>query len=360
MQYLIDASVYVFRAYYSMPDDMVDAEGNPVNALYGYCRFLGDFIEQVNPEHVAVAFDESLTTSFRTSIYPEYKANRDAQPEDLSSQIPLIRELVDAYHFPVLEVAGFEADDVIATLVDRAPEGAQVTIVSTDRDLMQLVDERVTLADGVFHQAVFTAAEPVFVVPEQSSAGIVALDYARLGAEHIWAGPDHLLFVMGLLLLVGWNRRLVYTVTAFTVGHSVTLAMVTLGLFDYPVTLVEFMIALSIYVLAVELAKGQAGGTLWRQPWWLAGGFGLLHGMGFAGALAETGLPQSNVPLALLFFNVGIELGQLAFIAVLVLAASVLSRAAGSVVSKLRPVPVYALGGLSAMWCIERGLGTIA
>ena len=219
---------------------------------------------------------------------------------------------------------------------------------------------RVTLADGVFHQAVFTAAEPVFVVPEQGSAGTVALDYARLGAEHIWAGPDHLLFVMGLLLLVGWNRRLVYTVTAFTVGHSVTLAMVTLGLFDYPVTLVEFMIALSIYVLAVELAKVQAGGTLWRQPWWLAGGFGLLHGMGFAGALAETGLPQSNVPLALLFFNVGIELGQLAFIAVLVLAASILSRAAGSVVSKLRPVPVYALGGLSAMWCIERGLETIA
>ena len=219
---------------------------------------------------------------------------------------------------------------------------------------------RVTLADGVFHQAVFTAAEPAFVVPEQGSAGTVALDYTWLGAEHIWAGPDHLLFVMGLLLLVGWNRRLIYTVTAFTVGHSVTLAMVTLGLFDYPVTLVEFMIALSIYVLAVELARDEAGGTLWRQPWWLAGGFGLLHGMGFAGALAETGLPQSNVPLALLFFNVGIELGQLAFIAVLVLAASLLNRVVGSLVGRLRPVPVYALGGLSAMWCIERGLETIA
>ena len=80
MQYLIDASVYVFRAYYSMPDDMVDDDGNPINALYGFCRFLGDFIEQVNPEHVAVAFDESLTTSFRTTIYPEYKANREPAP----------------------------------------------------------------------------------------------------------------------------------------------------------------------------------------------------------------------------------------------------------------------------------------
>jgi len=86
MQYLIDASVYVFRAYYSMPDDMVDGDGNPINALYGFCRFLGDFIEQVNPEHVAVAFDESLTTSFRTTIYPEYKANREPAPAELKRQ----------------------------------------------------------------------------------------------------------------------------------------------------------------------------------------------------------------------------------------------------------------------------------
>ncbi len=219
---------------------------------------------------------------------------------------------------------------------------------------------RVNLADGIFHQAVFTASEPDFTIPQEGSAGTVALDYTWLGAEHIWAGPDHLLFVMGLLLLVGWNRRLIYTVTAFTFGHSVTLAMVTLGLFDYPVSFVEFMIALSIYVLAVELSRGEGGGALWRQPWWLAGGFGLLHGMGFAGALAETGLPQSNVPLALLFFNVGIELGQLAFIALLVLIAVAGVNVIGQRLRALRPLPVYVLGGLSAMWCIERGLETLA
>ena len=105
---------------------------------------------------------------------------------------------------------------------------------------------RVHLAEEIFHQAVFTAAEPQFVIPEEGSPGAVALDYSWLGAEHIWAGPDHLLFVMGLLLLVGGGRRLVFTVTAFTVGHSVTLAMVTLGVFDYPVSLVEFLIAVSI------------------------------------------------------------------------------------------------------------------
>ena len=91
MQYLIDASVYVFRAYYSMPDDMVDNEGNPVNALYGFYRFLGDFVEQVQPGHVAVAFDESLTTSFRTEIYPDYKANREPAPQELKRQFAQCR-----------------------------------------------------------------------------------------------------------------------------------------------------------------------------------------------------------------------------------------------------------------------------
>ena len=86
MQYLIDASVYIFRAYYSMPDDMVDDNGNPINALYGFCRFLGDFMEQVKPDHIAVLFDESLSSSYRTEIYPEYKANRDPAPEELKRQ----------------------------------------------------------------------------------------------------------------------------------------------------------------------------------------------------------------------------------------------------------------------------------
>ena len=220
---------------------------------------------------------------------------------------------------------------------------------------------RLNLAEDIFHQAVFTVTEPQFVVPAEGTAGSITQDYIQLGAEHIWEGPDHLLFVMGLLLLVGWNRRLILTVTAFTLGHSVTLAMVTLGVFDYPVTLVEFMIALSIYVLAVELARADGGGALWRQPWWLAAGFGLLHGMGFAGALAETGLPQLNVPLALLAFNIGIELGQLAFIALLVLLFTVGAKLGGGHrITALRPLPIFALGGLSAMWCIERGLEVLA
>jgi 5'-3' exonuclease len=118
MQYLIDASVYVFRAYYSMPDDMVDADGNPVNALYGFCRFLGDFMEQVNPEYVAVLFDESLSSSFRTEIYPEYKANRDPAPEELKRQFMQCRRYTRALGVMELASPHYEADDLIGTLVE--------------------------------------------------------------------------------------------------------------------------------------------------------------------------------------------------------------------------------------------------
>ena len=142
MQYLIDASVYVFRAYYSMPDDMVDDQGNPINALYGFCRFLGDFMEQVRPEHVAVLFDESLTGSFRTEIYPEYKANRDPAPEELKRQFAQCRRFTRA--LGVLECAHprYEADDLIGTLVSEGrAAGIPSTIVTRDKDLAQLVSK---------------------------------------------------------------------------------------------------------------------------------------------------------------------------------------------------------------------------
>ncbi len=140
MQYLIDASVYVFRAYYSMPDDMVDGDGNPINALYGYCRFLGDFIEQVNPEHVAVLFDESLTTSFRTEIYPEYKANRDPAPPELKRQFQQCRRFTRALGVMEWGSPRYEADDLIGTLVEHGRTVSRPsTIVSRDKDLAQLL-----------------------------------------------------------------------------------------------------------------------------------------------------------------------------------------------------------------------------
>jgi HupE / UreJ protein len=213
-----------------------------------------------------------------------------------------------------------------------------------------------SLRDGRNYQQVVNADTPRFLIPEEPGQGQVMTEYTVLGTEHIWGGFDHLMFVFGLLLLVGGGSRLFWTVTAFTLGHSITLAVVTLGFFDYPVSLVEFAIAVSIFVLALELSRGKQGGLFLRYPWWLAGGFGLLHGMGFAGALAEAGLPQDNVPLALLFFNVGIEIGQLAFIFAIIALWWVVKRPLAPLEQRLLPLPVYLLGGLSAMWCIERGM----
>ena len=146
MQYLIDASVYVFRAYYSMPEDMVDDAGNPINALYGFCRFIGDFMEQVTPEYLAVAFDESLSSSFRTEIYPEYKANREPAPPELKRQFEQCRRYVRALGVMELGSPHYEADDLIGTLVEHGRrQGRPSTIVSRDKDLTQLL-----LKDDVF------------------------------------------------------------------------------------------------------------------------------------------------------------------------------------------------------------------
>lgn len=142
MQYLIDASVYVFRAHYSMPDDMLDRDGNPVNALYGFCRFLGDFVERVKPGHVAVLFDESLTTSFRNDIYPEYKANREPAPPELERQFKQCRRYASALGLMESASAEYEADDLIGTLVEHGRGlGRASTIVSRDKDLTQLLIE---------------------------------------------------------------------------------------------------------------------------------------------------------------------------------------------------------------------------
>ena len=228
-----------------------------------------------------------------------------------------------------------------------------------------------SLVDGREYQKVLSAKTHDFLVPEAPSQKKIIKEYSLLGIEHIWGGLDHLMFIFGLLLLVGGGSSLLWTVTLFTVGHSITLALVTLGFLNYPVSLIEFAIALSIFVLALELAREEPNdvnssiGSLYRNnPWWLAGVFGLLHGMGFAGALAQIGLPQNNVPLALLFFNIGIEIGQIAFVLLAIGSWWLFKRTLISKQVTINPertlsIPVYVLGGLSVMWCIERGVDVL-
>lgn len=211
-------------------------------------------------------------------------------------------------------------------------------------------------ADGTTTQTVLNARMPTLVVPATPSRWFLLRGYVALGIEHILSGPDHLLFVLGLLLLVPSTRLLIETITAFTVGHSITLSAAALGIARLPSRPIEVLIAASVLLLAVELAREGVRETVLRRfPWLAALAFGLLHGFGFAGALAEAGLPQRDVPTALLAFNVGIELGQLAFVfAVLGITALLRGLAAGRGAALARDTAIYVMGILAAYWVIER------
>lgn len=214
---------------------------------------------------------------------------------------------------------------------------------------------RVTLVDGRVVQGVVTLARPLLLVPPRPSVLAVARDYVRLGVEHILTGPDHLLFVFGLLLLAGSVRRLVGTVTAFTAGHSVTLTLAALGLVALPSQPIEVGIATTVLALAVELARPPGPTLMRRRPWAMAASFGLLHGLGFAAALREAGLPAGDIPLALVSFNTGIELGQLAFVLGVLALGAVFGRVARTAVPAWAyRVPVYVMGSLAASWWLER------
>lgn len=177
-----------------------------------------------------------------------------------------------------------------------------------------------------------------------------------MGIEHILEGYDHLLFVLALLLIVSSGWLLVKTITAFTVAHSITLALVTLGFFSLPSRPVEAAIALSIVFLAAEIVYAKRGqtGLTHSAPWIVAFGFGLLHGFGFAGALADIGLPQAEIPVALLFFNVGVEIGQLMFVAAVLALKLLLNRLPVPASGQVSYVPAYTIGVVAMFWLIER------
>ena len=186
----------------------------------------------------------------------------------------------------------------------------------------------------------------------------VVQTYSMLGIEHILLGFDHLCFVLALVLIVRGTRRLIWTVTAFTLAHSITLALATLEVVQVPGPPVEATIALSIIFVANEIVQQRRGreGLASKRPWLVAFAFGLLHGLGFAGALAEIGLPANAIPLALLFFNVGVEIGQLLFIGAVLLAMQLLSKLAEgrTEMRHAAVVAAYAIGGIASYWVIER------
>ncbi len=215
---------------------------------------------------------------------------------------------------------------------------------------------RVERLDGTTLVSRVEPAEPSLVLQTSATLLTVARTYLALGVEHILLGIDHLLFVLALLLLVKGRRRLIGTITAFTVAHSITLAAATLGFLNVPVAPVEAVIALSIVFVAAEIVHGERGreGLTARAPWIVAFVFGLLHGFGFAGALHEVGLPSHAIPLALFLFNVGVEVGQLLFVAVALVLLGLGSRPLASAPRWAAQAPAYAIGTVAMFWTLQR------
>ncbi len=220
---------------------------------------------------------------------------------------------------------------------------------------------RVQLRDGAYSTTLVHPSQPWIEIAASQGPLAVFATYVTHGVGHILLGYDHLLFVLALMLIVRSTRVLVWTITAFTLAHSITLALATLGVVHVPGPPVEATIALSILLLAAEIfhvRRGRPSLTA-RWPWVVAFSFGLLHGFGFAGALTAIGLPRNDVPLALFAFNVGVELGQLVFIAVMLWLLALARRVAlpRPLVQHALPVASYAIGTLAAFWFVERLAG---
>lgn len=245
-------------------------------------------------------------------------------------------------------------------------DGAVVSVAGIEGAPTNVI-VHVTRADGRSASGLIDAGRPSFTIPARQGAVDVLVAYGELGVWHLVFGLDHVLFVLGLLVLVR-GARLVVAVTAFTVGHSVTLALAVLDVVSLPSGPVEIAIAASLVAVAVEVVRrcdGHGDGPISRRPWLLSGAFGLVHGLGFAGALGEVGLPDEAVPLALLGFNVGVEVGQLAVVTLALGLGAVAARASGGRLTGAREgvggvVAAYVVGGLGAFWVLQRALGELA
>lgn len=272
-------------------------------------------------------------------IVPEGCRELGPRRQELSSDGTAITETIDLRCTPV---------DLVGTVL--AVDGFEDSTVS--------VVVRIVRSTGDVDHAILDAGTPRITIsaPEEQTHSFFG--YLMLGIEHLLTGWDHLIFVIGLLILFGWQRRLIAAVTAFTLGHSLTLALSVFGIVSVPQALVEALIALTIVVLALEIQSGGRG-PVWRHPWTLPGALGLLHGLGFASVLFDAGLPSEEIPLALFGFNLGLELGQLLVIAVAWAAYSAVRSALPARWSGNRTVPAYVIGSLAAFWVIERTLAAL-
>lgn len=237
---------------------------------------------------------------------------------------------------------------------DETLQGKILTIEGLNKTLIDVL-VTITYLDGEKVTLMLQPDKGSSIIPGKTSTYDVIKTYTKLGIEHILLGIDHLLFVLALIIITRGKWKIIKTITAFTIAHSITLSLAALGYVNFPTSPVEAVIALSIVFLAVEIVKNQKGQeTLTsKKPWLVAFTFGLLHGFGFAGALANIGLPQQDIPFALAFFNVGVEIGQIAFVLVVLAIIKLLSFKKEWPVF-IKKIPAYAIGSLAVFWIIER------
>ena len=254
-------------------------------------------------------------------------------------------------------------DSLVERSIIEVPDGLvgqRITFLGLQASLTDVL-VRVKLQDGTVTTTLVRPSQPWIEVQAKQSSFQVVKVFVLEGIEHILFGFDHLLFVLALMLIVRSTRTLLLTITAFTVAHSITLTFSTLGWVTLPSGPVEIMIAFSIALVAAEIVAMQRGKTSLTisAPWIVAFAFGLLHGFGFASALKDLGLPQGDIPLALFCFNVGVEIGQLVFVA-LMLALAALVRKLFEVPRRALEFSAYGIGIVAAFWTLERLHSTFA
>jgi len=276
-------------------------------------------------------------------------------------RLPVVLRLPDDIH-DVVEPAAQELSDSFLErrVLDAGPRGLagnRIEFVGLQATITDVL-VRVQLLDGTHSTMLVRPSKPWVDIATSQGSLAVAAAYLSHGVEHILFGFDHLLFVLALILIVRDRRVLVWTITAFTLAHSITLSLATLGVVHVPGPPVEATIALSIILLACEIVRLRRGepSLTARWPWVVAFTFGLLHGFGFAGALIDIGLPQGDIPLALFSFNVGVEVGQLIFIGAVLAVLAVAKRIdfPPAIERHALSAATYAIGTMAAFWFIER------
>ena len=281
-----------------------------------------------------------------------------ARGEMIPKIYPVFPSVLEVEEIGLVTISGGAARTVYKGTSTEDLHGKDIAIDGLSKTLIDCLVS-IEFLDGEQLSILLQADRPKALIPTRAGLGQVVVTYLRLGVEHILLGFDHLLFVLALLIITKGTWRLVKTITAFTIAHSITLSLAALGFVGLPGGPVEAIIALSIVFLAVEIIHHQNGkdGMAVRYPWIIAFVFGLLHGFGFAGALTEIGLPQKAIPATLLFFNVGVEIGQLIFVAAVLGLLWGLSKVKIKWPEPLRVVPPYAIGSIASFWLIERVMG---